>query len=242
MKGALVWILVAALVGGAARAEPAEQPEPLTGQDIATAVRDVMAAHGQVGAPILADQRRYFPCEVDLTIAPRREGRWDAVDVACAGAIPWSIVVRTSADVPAGYSFGSDTDDGQTTTVVVVRHTIRRGEVITADKLELAEVPRTPAPGVFSEIEPLVGRKMAQSLSAGVPIRERHLQMEWSVRADDPIVIETDTGQMVISMAGIALENGQAGDFIRVRNLRSQKVVVGRVTDEKKIIVTPNMN
>ncbi|MDA0962328.1 MAG: flagellar basal body P-ring formation chaperone FlgA [Proteobacteria bacterium] len=242
MKGALFLILVAALVGGAAKAETAGPAEPLTGQDIAAAVRAVMQAQGQAGAPILADQRRYFPCEVDLTIAPRREGRWDAVDVGCAGAIPWSIVVRTSADVPARFSFGSGADAGQTTTLVVVRHTIRRGEIITADKLDLAEVPRTPAPGVFSEIEPLIGRKMVQTLSAGVPIRERHLQMEWSVRADDPIVIETDSGQMVISMAGIALENGQTGDFIRVRNLRSQKIVVGQVADEKKIIVAPNMN
>lgn len=235
-------LLAAGLVllgAGAVQAEPAQ---PVTGREIAAIVRDALAAHGQEGTPILADQRRFFPCEVDLTVAPRHEGRWDAVDVACPGDIPWSIVVRTSAEVPAGFSFGADAATGEPVTVVVVRHTIRRGEVITADKLELAQVQRSPAPGAFTEIEPLIGRRMVQTLSAGVPIRERHLQMEWTVRADDPIVIETNTGEMVIAMSGIALENGQLGDFIRVRNLRSGRVVTGMVGEDKKIIVTPNMN
>jgi flagella basal body P-ring formation protein FlgA len=231
--------LLAFLTGAPAQADLAA---PLTGAEIAAVVRETLVANGHEGVPILADQRRYFPCEVDLTVAPRREGRWDAVDVACPGAIPWSIVVRTSAEVPQGFSFGSSEPTGAITRVVVLRHTIRRGEVITADKLELVDMPRTPAPGTFLEIEPLIGRRMVQTLGAGVPVRERHLQMEWSVRADDPIVIETDTGEMIVAMAGVALENGQIGDFIRVRNLRSRRVVTGMVAEEKKIIVTPNMN
>lgn len=239
MMRALLAAVLVCLSGGGAQADPTQ---PLTGREVAALVREALAANGQEGAPILADQRRFFPCEVDLTVSPRREGRWDAVDVACPGNIPWSIVVRTSADVPPGFSFGGNETAGDPTTVVVVRHTIRRGEVITADKLELAEVLRPPAPGAFTEIEPLIGRRMLQTVSAGVPIRERHLQMEWSVRADDPIVIETNTGEMVIAMSGIALEDGQEGDFIRVRNLRSGRVVTGMVAEDKKIIVTPNMN
>ncbi len=224
---------------GTAQADPAA---PFTGEDIAAIVRDALVANGQEGAPILAGQRRYFPCDVDLSVAPRREGRWDAVTVSCSGTIPWSIVVRTSAHVPAGFGFASGDTSGETTTVVAFRHTIRRGEVITADKLELVELQSSRAQGSFSDIEPLIGRRMVQTLGAGVPVRERHLEMDWAVRANDPIVIETVTGEMVIAMAGVALEHGQAGDFIRVRNLRSGRVVVGMVTKEKKIIVSPNMN
>lgn len=239
MRRLLAAYVLICLSGGAAQAELAP---PLTGQDIAAVVRAALAANGQDAVPMLADQRRFFPCEVDLTVSPRREGRWDAVDVVCRGAVPWSIVVRTSAQVPAGYSFDTGATVGETTTVAVLRQTIRRGEVITAEKLELVEVLRAPAAGAFSEIEPLIGRKLVQTLAAGVPIRERHLQMEWSVNADDPVVIETNTGEMVIAMAGVALEHGQAGDFIRVRNLRSGRVVTGMVAEDKKIIVTPNMN
>lgn len=238
MRSLLASVLVLLTIGPA-QSDPAA---PFTGEDIAAIVRDVLVANGQEGVPILAGQRRYFPCDADLSVAPRREGRWDAVNVSCAGTIPWTIVVRTSAHVPAGFGLGTADANGETTTVVVFRHTIRRDEVITADKLEIVEMQRVRAPGTFSEIEPLIGRRMVQTLSAGVPVRERHLEMEWAVRANDPIVIETDTGSMVIAMAGVALEHGQAGDFISVRNLRSGRVVVGMVTREKKIIVSPNMN
>jgi flagellar basal body P-ring formation protein FlgA len=238
MRSLLASVLVLLTIGSA----QAQSTAPYTGEDIAAIVRDVLVAHGEEGVPILASQRRYFPCDVDLTVAPRREGRWDAVNVSCAGTIPWSIVVRTSAHVPVGFGLGLGDADGETTRVLVFRHTIRRGEVITADKLELVEMQSARAQGTFSEIEPLIGRRMVQTLSAGVPVRERHLEMDWAVRANDPIVIETVTGEMVIAMAGVALEDGQAGDFIRVRNLRSGRVVVGMVTKEKKIIVSPNMN
>lgn len=237
-----VWLALAVLfaTGGALLAEPAAPA--LTGKEIAVIVRAALAENGQEGAPVLAEQRRYFPCEVPLAVAPRRAGRWDAVDVACAGKIPWSIVVRTSVEVPAVFDLGGRETEGEAKAVVVFRHSIRRDEVITADKLEIVTLERAPGPGTFSEIAPLIGRRMAQTLGAGVPLRERHLQRDWPVREGDPVVIETDTGAMVISMAGVALENGQIGDFIKVRNSRSQKTVQGRVQDGKKIIVTPNMN
>jgi flagella basal body P-ring formation protein FlgA len=220
----------------------AETGPPLTGRDIAGIVRAVLAEHGQEGESILADQRRYFPCETALTVAPRLDGRWDAVDVICPGAIPWSIVVRTSAAVPKGFSFGNDVLNGPETSLVILRQAMRRGEVITAEKLGIAEIQRAPASGIFTAIGPLVGRRMAYAVGAGVPLLDRHLEMVWSVRANEPIVIEINTGSVVVAMAGVALENGQTGDIIRVRNSRSERVVVGRVGDEKKIIVTPNMN
>ncbi|MBF9046409.1 flagellar basal body P-ring formation protein FlgA [Rhodobacterales bacterium LSUCC0031] len=220
----------------------AELRPPLTGADIAVVVREAMIENGQIGAPMLAEQRRYYPCETALSVAPRRAGRWDAVDVSCAGAIPWSIVVRTSVEVPAIFGFGEGERTGEMTNVVVPRHTLRRDEVITAEKLELVAIDSARASGTYSEIAPLIGRRMVQTLSAGVPVRERHMELAWSVREGDPIVIEANTGGMIISMAGIALENGQVGDFIEVRNQRSQKTVHGIVGEGKKIVVAANMN
>ena len=66
--------------------------------------------------------------------------------------------------------------------------------------------------------------------------------MDWAVREGDPVVIESVSGEMVISMAGVALEDGQIGDFIEVRNPRSRKTLNGIVSDGKKIVVSPNMN
>lgn len=234
-------VLAACVIGLLAGMAQAEQPKPVTGQEVAAAVSEALAAHGQQGTPILAAQRRYFPCDGMLTVTPRQKDRWDAVDVKCPGKLPWSIVVRTSADVPAGLD-GDDQDAGETTKVVVLRRALRRGEVITEDKLDVTEVSGVPVRGAFSAAEDLIGRRMAQSLGSGVPIQERHLQMDWLVRADDPIVIETNAEGIVIGMAGVALEHGQPGDFIRVRNLRSGRELTGRVADDKKIIVTSNIN
>lgn len=225
-----------------ANSSHAELRPPLTGAEIAVMVREAMLENGQRGAPILAEQRRYYPCETPLSITPRRAGRWDAIDVSCASPIRWSIVVRTSAEVPAVFGFGTGEETDEMVTVVVPLRTLRRDEVITAEKLELVEINKARASGTYSSIAPLIGRRMVQTLGAGVPVRERHMELDWSVREGDPIVIEANTGSVVISMAGIALANGQIGDFIEARNLRSQKTVRGVVKEGKKIIVAANMN
>lgn len=226
----------------AANSTYAEMRPVLTGADIAVVVRTAMSENGQNGVPIIAEQRRYYPCETELSVAPRRAGRWDAVEVTCSAAIPWSIVVRTTVEVPAVFGIEGGKKDGEMTTVVVPRYTLRRDEVITAEKIELVSIESSRASGTYSEIAPLIGRRMLQTLSAGVPLRERHMELAWPVREGDPIVIEANTGGLIISMAGIALENGQVGDFIEARNQRSQKTVHGILGEGKKIIVVTNMN
>lgn len=228
-----------ALAGGTVWAQDAETP--MTGAQIAEAVNAALARNGQSGEALIAAERRYYPCVGGLQVTPRREGRWDAVDVACEAPLHWDIIVRTSAsgDDPGAEDAG---EEPVIKTAVVLRHSIRKGEVLTEDRLELHDFEKALAPGTYGDLSELIGRRMSQSLGAGVPIRERHLERDWAVVEGTPVVIEMSAGGLTVSASGEALESGQIGDSVSVRNLRSGKIVRGFVTGEKKVSLGANMN
>ena len=50
-----------------------------------------------------------------------------------------------------------------------------------------------------------------------------------------------DNAAITITTAAIALENGQIGDMIPVRNVNSQKILKVIITGEKKVAPITNM-
>lgn len=236
---AVLCLLVTLLAPTALHAQAAA--EPLTGKHIAEQVNAALAKNGLSGEALIAAERRYFPCTAALEVTPRREGRWDAVDVKCAGPLTWAIVVRTSASGGEGAPEAADEAPVQRS-AVVLKHSVRKGEVLSADRLELHDFEKALAPGTYADPAELVGRRMAQSLGAGVPIRARHLERSWAVVEGTPVVIEMTLGGITVSTTGEALENGQIGDGISVKNLQSGKVVRGFVSAEKTVSLGANMN
>ena len=66
--------------------------------------------------------------------------------------------------------------------------------------------------------EDIVGRKLKTSVTARKPIQARHLKPKWLVEEDDEVVIQNQAGGISVDMVGLALENGQYGEWIKVQN------------------------
>ena len=82
-----------------------------------------------------------------------------------------------------------------------------------------------------------MGRKLKQNISLGFPIRSRHLHLDWVINKGDKIDIVQSEGSVSISASGVALENGQKGEKIRVMNLSSEKNLVAWVLNERKVSI-----
>lgn len=232
---------VVVLGAGANFGQADEAKMPMSGAQIAEQVNAALVASGQAGNALIAAERRYYPCESPLRVTPRLEGRWDAVDVYCDAPLHWNIVVRTTAN-GADPAAEGESPQAPIRSAVVLKHSIRKGEVLTGARLEVRDFDKALAPGIYADPQELIGRRMAQGLGAGVPIRERHLQPAWAVVGGTPVVIEMAVGGLTVSASGEALEDGQIGDSVSVKNLRSGKVVRGFVTGEKKVSLGANMN
>ena len=52
-----------------------------------------------------------------------------------------------------------------------------------------------------------------------------------------PVTIIHNSSHVSVQMEGIALEEGQYGDWISVKNIKSGRIILAKVIDEKKVSI-----
>jgi flagella basal body P-ring formation protein FlgA len=126
--------------------------------------------------------------------------------------------------------------------VVVLLASVKKGEVLTPDIITLAPSLRGSRLGSFYRIEDVAGRRATQSLSAMQPLRARHLEYDWALTNGQPVLIVQRISGLEISTIGESLDNAQINDIIRVKNIKSGKIISVRVDSSKKVTPIANIN
>jgi flagella basal body P-ring formation protein FlgA len=114
--------------------------------------------------------------------------------------------------------------------VLVAARALRRGTIIQASELALEERDLQTGPfGYLTDIEDALGKRVTRPVAAGSPITEAYLEDQPLVIRGQQVLLVAETPYMRVRMTGTAMQDGAAGDRIRVRNKRSKRVVEGRV-------------
>ncbi|SDD82592.1 flagellar basal body P-ring formation chaperone FlgA [Sporomusa acidovorans] len=139
--------------------------------------------------------------------------------------------------------------DGQPVSTVTLRFDIKKyapvavtsrvlpaGEIITPDSItfEQRDIGRLP-PGYFSDSSKILGKSVKRQLTAGLIITESMLDKPVLITTGKPVNIVAKTGNIEVTMPGIALKNGSEGEYIQVKNSSSRKVITGQVMDETTV-------
>jgi flagella basal body P-ring formation protein FlgA len=114
--------------------------------------------------------------------------------------------------------------------VPVAKHPLERGDTIEANDLVMARIDmsRVPADVVGSE-NSLIGLELMQPTSAGGFFRKRFVKISPVIKTGAPLTIRYIKGLLTATASGVAMEDGITGDFIRVRNESSRKILKARV-------------
>ncbi|TCP61359.1 flagella basal body P-ring formation protein FlgA [Rhodovulum bhavnagarense] len=191
---------------------------------------------GLAGIPQIAASRRYPGCDHVPRIAPR-DGSWATAEIRCS-APQWTRAVRTGIPPGAQPREGGAPDAPAGGPVIVMRKSLGRGSVLTAEDIALAPAPAATPPTAIGSLENAIGRRLSQAVGIGQPLLARHLDPDWLVVEGAPVVIALELDGISVAMSGTALEPGQRHQLIKVRNLSSGRTVRGHVTDRNKISVT----
>jgi len=118
-------------------------------------------------------------------------------------------------------------------TVVKARREIARGEVISADALDLGVVSYKRTDGtVFADPKTLVGKRAARRIPAGAVVSRRDVETVLLVERRDPVTVLSRSGNVTASLEGVALQGGDEGDFIEVRIPRYRNDRLAVVVDK----------
>lgn len=122
--------------------------------------------------------------------------------------------------------------------VVVARKDIKRGDVILPDDVET--VRRSTGPftrNLMSDLSKVVGLQSDRNIRAGTALRSSHLSWPKMVRSGDIVTVIAKSGPMTITVTGEAAQDGNKGEWIKVTNTESRKIINARVTGPGEVRV-----
>jgi len=147
------------------------------------------------------------------------------LEIRCPAGDGWSVSVTSQANVflPAVHALGI----------------IERGQLITRDDLRLQRINIGKAPrGYFNRFDEVVGKAAKRRIRAGQTLTPALLALPLAVKRGEPVKIVASHEGIEASTAGEALGDGRTGEVIRVRNVRSGKVIDAQVLEEGVVTST----
>ena len=213
--------------------------ERINGFEIKMQAKSVVTSSGTPLDLMVSDRRTFFKCAEPLTFSPRMEDDWSTVEVNCVSG-NWSTVFRNNQPFQIEEGF-ENTFDPLKSKTVVVRKNITKGEVITEDHLTYSFQISDDLPGVFTTMSEIIGRKAKFNLARGAVIKTRQLEIVYPVEKGKAVLVVANNSRLSITVNAIALEAGQLGDMIKVKNSTSGRILNAIVTGEKKVSPLTNM-
>ena len=209
-------------------------------KELSNLLQNYLKDKGIESFPSIDKNKKFKSCNDHLKFFPVFKS-WRTVEIVCSKPDSnWNIFVRTRANFD--HNNTKNQEKLYKNMIVFSNKSLLKGHILKKSDLELAIAKKNVGTGIFNAIEDLVGRKLKQNVSLGFPIRSRHLHLEWVINKGDKIDIIKSAGGINISASGVALENGQKGEKIKVMNLSSEKNLVAWVINEKKVSIKAKIN
>ena len=193
---------------------------------------------------------RFSPDESLISVI-KSLAAWDGdVEVSHAGPIPEGRLVSPASLVPGCAAATLRFRDGAgrerslavrltwTRNVLVMARSVPRGQPLAAEDF-VTRPMRIANPGVSAvQLSQAVGRTSRRPLPQGKPVPLEFLSMPPVAKKGRTVLIVVRQGGLMAAVKGILLEDGAAGDIVRVRRADDKKVVLrARVLDSKTVEV-----
>lgn len=123
-------------------------------------------------------------------------------------------------------------------TVYVAKRTLMKGDQITGSDIYQTEMNiHKLKHGYFNDIDDLAGRVCKQNIAINTAFNPHNVELAKVIHKGEKVTISTSNNNLMVSMDGIAINEGSIGETIKVKNLSSKKIIEAQVVGEKRVNV-----
>jgi flagella basal body P-ring formation protein FlgA len=117
----------------------------------------------------------------------------------------------------------------------VERHDKPSPDNFTLQRMDVTSLYEQPV----ESLEKVARLRLKRNLSKGQILTANALEPVPDIEVGREVSIVCSNGVYTISAAGLSMQSGSAGDYVRVKNKASGKIVVAKVIDESTVAVNP---
>ncbi|GAL19906.1 flagellar basal-body P-ring formation protein FlgA [Vibrio maritimus] len=115
--------------------------------------------------------------------------------------------------------------------------TLKKGHRLQVEDIVLAEVTLTKESRLYYRVEEVVGSKLRRSLKTGDTLNAQRFYLDYDVEKGLPVSLIYHSKTFSLETQGVALEDGQVGDTIAIKNAHSGRQLRGQVVEKNLVRV-----
>ena len=222
----------------------------LNGKDISNEISEWLLLEGVSGDPIFSKKSVYKDCLSKFQITKVFKS-YKTVKIRCLDENGLNLIVRVNLKKTIKKTIKKDlkkTINKKSVSIVKsknnkiyksikLKKALEKNKTIGINDIEIIHSSKMLEKSFFNNKEDLLGRKLKKNLKMGQLLHPRHLYEKFDIQIGDALSIVSYVGAVAVTVSGEALDSGNLGDLIKVKNLRSGNVIKGYVNKNKKIRV-----
>jgi len=225
-----------------------KETEAITGKDISHKISEWLLLEGISGEPVFSKKSVYKDCSSELQIT-RPFKDYKTIKLNCLDIDGFKLFVRIkSKETKQKYHKNiifkkkipittSKPKRIKQYISIKLKRALEKNTVIQFNDLDLVMSSKSSQKSFFTSKKDLLGRKLKQNLKMGQLLHPRHLYEKFDIQSGDSLSIVSYVGSASVTVSGEAIESGNLGDLINVKNLRSGNIIKGYVKKNKIIRV-----
>lgn len=191
-------------------------------EQVQTDNEDIHVVVGRLDARLKLHQCS-IPLEAYSQNYEMRQGR-STVGIRCNDIKPWTLYVPITVK-----NFKK---------VATLKHALTRNTVLSDDDISLQKmnINRLPS-GYFDDLEQLKGKVLTQSLSKGAVLTQHHIKLPMAIKRGQRVTVIARNSVIEVRMEGTALSKGAIGERIKVKNMKTKRIIEGVIINKHLISV-----
>ena len=204
----------------------------ISGYEIKSLIKRWLDKQGVQANVNILESLRYPACEPENIIINDISGNSKLIKVNCIGNNPWQFIVRNKVN-----KFKSKTKNKQLSDFYALKDFKEKGSIIKEKDLIIIKRKNSQRNVFISDKSDIVGKKLKKSVNSNQLIKRSNLQKDWLIKKNSLVTIINNKTFVTIKEDGLAMNDANYMDMIKVKNVKSGKVIVGYAKNEKKVIL-----
>ena len=212
----------------------------INGKEIEDLVDAWLKKNNQTSNVKILNSLKYPFCKKDDMLITDISGSFNLIKIKCLKPNEWSLITRNKSKNRKLFSLKEK--NKKQFNVLTLKNSKSAGSTINEDDLVSVKKSIIIKDNLVEEKSKIVGKKLKNSISSGRALYHSNFEKDWLIEKNSIIVIENKVGSITIKEEGIALNNADFMGKIKVKNIKSGKIINGYAKNEKKVVLKTKQN